>query len=304
MVAISIPIFVGVVFFEGRNEFSTGNVNSENNINNNLFLNDSDSATNNKIKKNWNVADQNYNASAVVALSLRNGQILYSNNFRQVRPIASITKLMVASIMVDSFSAYEKFVITQRAIETEGKKSGLEVGTEITIEEALYAILLESMNDVVIAFEDHYNSGFSESLVDRMNKVAESLGLFNTSFEEPTGISAGNVSNTYDVAQLLKNVFNHPYLKSIMSTSIYSTGKYTWYNTNTLLDNEDNPDNTREKGIIAGKTGYTEEAGQSISLLGLTQSGHEVLMVVLDAKTDRIIEGQKLWRWIQRAYIW
>ena len=260
------------------------------------------------IVRNKSVEQEKYNASTVFALHLDSGQVLYEHNSREIRPIASITKLMVAMIIVDSFEPSQSFVVSTRATQTglESKVLGLKAGEEITVEDALYGMLLESGNDVVVALEDHYNEQFATPLVQEMNIRARNLGLLQTVFVEPTGLSSENVSNAYEVTQLLKNVFEHPYLRTVMSTYQYARNGVVWTNTNTLLDNENNATTTRESGIIAGKTGYTREAGQSIALLGLPESSNkdEVLMVVLDAYSDRIVEGQTLWRWIQKAYIW
>ena len=258
------------------------------------------------IIRNDNVEEQEYNASTVFALHLDSGQVLYEHNSRKVRPIASITKLMVATIIADVFEPDQTFTVSVRATQTgaESKVLGLRQGERISVEDALYGMLLESGNDVVVALEDYYNSQFSTSLVEEMNKRAQGRGLLDTKFVEPTGLSAQNVSTAYEVTQLLKNVFEHPYLRTIMSTYQHTRNGAVWENTNTLLDNESNATPTRESRIIAGKTGYTQAAGQSIALLGLTESSDEVLMVVLDAHADRIIEGQKLWRWIQQAYKW
>ena len=255
------------------------------------------------------IAERTYNASTVFALHLDSGQVLYAHNDRQVRPIASITKLMAAMIIEDSFEPDRVFTISERATQTgaDSKVLGLKAGEQMRIEDALYGMLLESGNDVVIALEDYYNEQFSLSLVEEMNNRAKALGLLETVFVEPTGLSAENVSTAYEVTQLLKNVFHNPYLRTIMSTYQYTRDNAVWNNTNTLLDNEYNATQTKESGIIAGKTGYTQEAGQSIALLGRVgahESSPEVLMVILDARTDRIIQGRELWRWIQQAYIW
>lgn len=256
--------------------------------------------------RNDDVEEQEYNASTVFALHLNSGQVLYEHNSEQVRPIASITKLMVAMIVAEKFEPDQIFTVSERAtqIGVNSKTLGLKAGERISIENALYGMLLESGNDVVVALEDYYNSQFSTPLVEEMNKRAQEFGLLDTKFEEPTGLSAQNVSTAYEVTQLLKNVFEHPYLRTIMSTYQHTRNGVVWQNTNSLLDNESNTTENREYRIVAGKTGYTQEAGQSIALLGLTDSSEEVLMVVLDAHSDRIVEGRKLWRWIQQAYIW
>ena len=256
--------------------------------------------------RNNDVEEQKYNASTVFALHLNSGQVLYEHNSRQVRPIASITKLMVAMIIVDEFEPSQTFTVSERATQTgaQSKVLGLKNGESITVEDALYGMLLESGNDVVVALEDYYNKQFSTPLVEEMNKRAKNFGLLETKFVEPTGLSDQNVSTAYEVTQLLKNVFEHPFLRTIMSTYAYTRNGVVWHNTNTLLDNENNTTNNRERRIIAGKTGYIEASGQSIALLGRTDSSDQVLMVVLHAHSDRIVEGQKLWRWIQQAYKW
>jgi len=251
------------------------------------------------VERDWSVATHDFAATAIIATHSTTGQVLYSKNPDSVRPIASLTKLMVAIVVRENLHLYDSFEVSEAVLSAEGKKIGLQPGTSIMVRDALYALLLESGNDAAIALEEHYNERFprfdTSSLVYDMNQRARSFGLRTTHFVDATGISPDNISTVYEITKLLKYASEDPILHRIMGTAEYRYLDSEWETTNALLHNE--------PGIIGGKTGYTEAAGQSISLHG-TVNNNEVLMVILDARTDRILEGARLWQWIQQAYKW
>ena len=213
--------------------------------------------------------------------------------------LPSLTKLMTAVVVRENLNMDAYITVGVRATLVEGKKAKLKVGDTIRVEDALYGLLMESGNDVAVALEEYYNSviprEYGSSLVYDMNVKAESLGLERTRFVDPVGLSNFNVSTAYEVTKLLKHASGDELLQKIMGTQEYEYDGKIWKNTNTLIGNK--------YGILGGKTGYTDEAGQSISLRGMIR-GEEVLMVMLNISTHRIIESASFFDWLKGAFRW
>lgn len=252
------------------------------------------------VQRNWDVAPFTSEASAAFMIHEKSGHVLFSKEAYETRSIASLSKLMAALVAVEGLDVKSEFTVSENAASTPGKSAGLVAGERLTVEDALYAALLESGNDAVVALEDYYNalhpSSTGSAFVARMNALAAEKGLVNTKFAEPTGLSPQNRSSAREVGAMMAAAYAHPTLRTILSVRLYSVGNHLWETTNTLLD--------KEPGIEAAKTGYTEEAGQSLALVGRTDSDEIVVLVVLDASGDRIAEGARMWRWVQEAYAW
>lgn len=255
--------------------------------------------------RNWQVQFEDIDATSVMAIYMPEKRILYGRNIFETRPIASLTKLMTALVVLDEFDLEESVTITQTVIKEEGDTAGLIVGEKFSAEQLLYALLLESSNDAAAAFEDNYakkNTGVS--FVDLMNKKAEDMGLKNTFFIETTGLDERNVSNAYEIGQILYIVVQNPILAQVLSAPNYTTQSinknftHFWVNLNSLLGAYD--------GMIGGKTGFTNEAGPSIATAVKTPillKDNLIISVVLDAQ-DRVGATRQLLDWVKRAYIW
>jgi len=252
------------------------------------------------VARNFAVESYDSKASAAFMVHPKSGEALFNNNAHEVRSIASLSKLMAALVAVEGLDEDAAFTVSEKAGTTKGKSAGLVSGETIVVEDALFAALLESGNDAVVALEDYYNalhpSSEGSAFVARMNALAKERGLSNTSFVEPTGLSASNKSTAFEVAKLMEYAYSNATLRTILGVPRYATPTHSWETTNTLLN--------KEPGIVGAKTGFTEEAGQSLALVGVTEGGEAVIMVVLDAKGDRIAEGAAMWRWVQEAYAW
>lgn len=252
------------------------------------------------VARDFDIESYESKASAAIMVHPSSGQVLFNNNAHEVRSIASLSKLMAALVAIEALDKTDEFTVSERAAATSGKSAGLKEGEIILVEDALFAALLESGNDAVVALEDYYNAlhpgGGSSSFVARMNALAKEWGLSNTSFAEPTGLSAANTSTAFEVAKLMEKAYGNATLRTILSVPRYATAVHSWETTNTLLN--------KEPGIVGAKTGYTQEAGQSLVLVGVTDNKETVIMVVLDAEGDRIAEGARMWRWVQKAYEW
>jgi serine-type D-Ala-D-Ala carboxypeptidase (penicillin-binding protein 5/6) len=255
------------------------------------------------VVRNWDVAYPTVDAAAAFAFSVENGQVLYSKNALFERPIASLTKLMTALVAAENFNPDELLTISNAAASVEEKTAGLVAGDLLTVRDVLYALLLESGNDAAVALEEHYNTTraqSSASFVARMNEKAAELRLANTSFSDPSGLEPQDQSAAFDVAQMLYVVFQNNMLRDMLGTHTYSATAengthYEWHTSDELLE--------RRSDIRGGKTGYTEEAGQSLAVVAMGPQGNLIIAVVLGAG-DRERETAALLDWIYSAYVW
>ena len=146
-------------------------------------------------------------AEAAIVVDLKNGLILYEKNIHEQLHIASLTKLMTTTIVLEENDGSEVATVSQNAANTDGTKIWLAQGEKITVENLLYAALIESANDSAVALAEH-NAGSVEAFVKKMNKKAYEIGLYSTSFSNPTGLDIenappeetlnGNISTAYD----------------------------------------------------------------------------------------------------------
>lgn len=254
--------------------------------------------------RNWEIQTIEVNATAALAIELPQQKILYSKNGFVKRPIASLTKLMTALVTYENLSLSDLVTISSYAVETPENFAHLVEGEVLTVEQLLYALLLESSNDAAVALEEFYNAGKSPeagSFIYLMNEKATTLGLEETFFTEPTGLSAQNQSSAANVALLLTATFEVETLATILSTQRFITTSHnneiahSWVNVNALIKNH--------AEIIGGKTGYTEEAGHSMATIARAPNGNRLVIVVLNAG-DREVETLKILEWVQEAYIW
>lgn len=204
-------------------------------------------------------------------------------NARKRWPIASLTKLMTAAVVLEHIPKDGKIEISDAAIATEGVSGGLTKGEVMTRDDLLRAITMVSSNDAASAVAEHLGR---EKFMALMNSKAVSLGMTNTYFREPTGLSPLNQSTANDLKLLARYIYrSHPeilVLSRLENANItdIKTGKViSLKNINALVGRAD---------FIGGKTGYTNDSGENlISLFARAQK--IVVVIVLDA-TDRYRE--------------
>lgn len=255
--------------------------------------------------RNWAIGFEDIQAQSAIAIEMPTKRILYGKNVFEVRPIASITKLITALTAYNNLKLDEVVTVSQSAIRTEGAAGGLIAGEQLTVEQLLYAVLLESSNDAAVALQEHYDKNKDPGSLDfmaQMNLQAREIGASDTFFEEPTGLSPNNRSSANSIAKILYEVSQKQKLASIMAAAAYATeaqnrdtGHY-WINLNTLLE--------AYEGVIGGKTGYTEEAGPSMAIISETPNDERYLIVAVLNATDRVQETTRLLKWVKEAYIW
>jgi len=243
------------------------------------------------------------NSESAIAFDVGTDAVLYSKDSNKKLPIASLTKIMTALIVLEKNDLNEIVTVSQKAFKVEGKKESLTIGEKITVESLLKMMFVSSNNIAATALAEH-TGGNLDDFVVLMNRKAELLGLNDTVFYNPTGLDQenNNISTAYDISQLVDYSLNSPLIweysriQYITLSSLDGKIKHRIKNTNFLLG--------KFKNITGGKTGYTIEAGECLLLIiGEPKDNHRVITVVLNAE-DRFLETERLVRWVFESYKW
>ena len=224
-------------------------------------------------------AEVDTSAVSAVLVDASSGRVLYEKNAHELRLIASITKLMTALVAVESHPELSD-VVTVKAewlAGAEGSSIYLTAGEELTLEELLYGMLLESGNDAaqVVAC---YCAGDVETFAQWMNLRAADLGMKNSHFINPSGLNAdGHYSTAYDMALCAMACMDNEVVAQIVATKSITFGTRTFTNHNKLLNLYD--------GCVGLKTGYTELAGRTLVTCA-ERDGQRLIAVTLTDPND------------------
>ena len=240
-----------------------------------------------------------YSSSALV-LDQRNGEVLYEKNAAAVVPIASITKLMTAMVTLDATPDLgQGIVITQDDVDTQRhSRSRLAVGSVVSREEALLLALMSSENRAAHALSRNFSGG-TEAFVMAMNQKAASLGMTDTRFEDPTGLSSNNVSSARDLAKMVEAAHSYPLIREFSTTTEAAVPvrgrRLEFHNTNRLVNNA-------SWDIGLSKTGYIHEAGKCLVMQARVE-GVPTIIVLLDSagKLTRIGDANRVKRWMENG---
>ncbi|ENM5927224.1 D-alanyl-D-alanine endopeptidase [Vibrio mimicus] len=250
------------------------------------------------------VKKQELAANSALVIDLKTNEVIYSSNPDAVRPIASVTKLMTAIVTLDAKLPMEtKLPITiQEAREMKGVHSRVRIGSEISRKDMLLLTLMSSENRAAASLAHHYPGGY-KAFIKAMNNKAKALGMKNTRFVEPTGLSEKNVSSARDLVLLLKASKRYPMLGQLSATEkktvTFAKPRYSldFRNTNRLVFN----DNWK---IDLTKTGFTNAAGHCLVMR--TQMGkRQVAFVVLDTKgkLSPVGDANRLRTWLETGKV-
>jgi D-alanyl-D-alanine carboxypeptidase len=234
------------------------------------------------------------------------GRILFQKNINQSLPIASLTKMLTALVVVDKLSLSDKVRVSKAAVNTYGQMGGLVVNEEISVENLLYVTLMDSSNDAAVALAEAVESREADgkTFSDLMNAMAKKLGMNDSRFSDPAGLNPDNLSTASDLVKLVVADLENPLIQKIIGTDeidVFSTDhliKHRLKNTNKLLD--------KTPGIIGGKTGYTEEAGECMILIADAPKKDDYFFVVLlgSGLGMRFAETEKIVDWTRKNYGW
>jgi len=239
-------------------------------------------------------------SSVALVIDQDTHEVLLRKNDHAVLPIASLTKLMTGLLVAESqLPLSEMITITQADVDTEkGSTSRLAVGTTLSRGELLHLALMSSENRAAHALGRTFPGGM-DAFVERMNARALQLGMVDTRYVEPTGLSSKNQSSANDLAQLVAAAYKEPMLREL-STSHgreVAVGRRTlqYNNTNRLVKNP-------QWDIGLQKTGYISEAGQCL-VMQAQISGRKLIMVFLDSagKLSRIADAERVRRWLEAS---
>ena len=236
-------------------------------------------------------------AEAAVIYDPESGEVLWESHSKDERSIASITKVMTALVFLESGAPLDQMVTVQRSDVARASTTYLRRGYKLTAEDLLNLLLVGSDNAAARALARVSPMG-SEGFIQSMNIRAKSLGLENTTYADPSGLLAENISSAYDQARLIAYAAADERVGAIMRKTSYTTkvGKrqITAKNTNQIVRGGD-------IDVVAGKTGFISRSGYCLAtLLRLPQSGKTVAFVVLGAKTNasRFWETRHLFNWM------
>lgn len=232
-------------------------------------------------------------ASVAYVVDQDTGEVLLRKNDNDVRPIASLTKLMSGMVLAEArLPLGQEIVITEDDVDRlKGSSSRLQVGTRLTRGEALHIALMSSENRATHALARTYPGGVS-AFVEAMNIKARQLGMSHTRYVEPTGLSSRNQSSARDLALLTVAAYHQPLLRQYSTSPDYRLGHLQYVNSNRLVRGGD-------WQIGVQKTGYISEAGRCM-LLQTRMSGRKLVMVFLDSadKVTRIRDAEMVKRWL------
>ncbi len=240
-------------------------------------------------------------AQGAIVLDRDTQQILFAKNIDVRRPPASIMKVITAMVALDSGKPSQTLTISASAANMEPNRMGLTAGENVTVQDLLYGLLLDSGNDAAEALAEGLGGSTSatspngrDAFLQKMNDKAAGLGLKNTHFVDAAGLDDDNLTTPYDMAVLADAALTgYPTIRNVVSTkeiSIAGNASHKWFrpvNLNDLL--WDYP------GTYGMKVGYTDAAGYTIVLAA--QKNNRNVMIVLMGSQHHFTEGRKLFDW-------
>lgn len=246
--------------------------------------NSNNTLTDNQVKSG--ASEPHPQSTAAIVIDEKTNKILYSKNYDTVLPIASLTKLMTASVFLDTGTSFDKVVTYLSEDDADGSRLRINDGETLKVKDLFYTTLVGSANNAANALAR--STGLSkEEFIKRMNDKAKAWGLTNTKFVDVNGLDPANVSTVYEVALMSKNILNNFIILQGTTTKIYSF--------RTINNDQPHTIKSSAKGVTSGtidsslyitgmKTGYLDEAGYCFMLKASRGSGEgSVISVILGA---------------------
>ncbi|WP_146127887.1 D-alanyl-D-alanine endopeptidase [Burkholderia gladioli] len=236
-------------------------------------------------------------SSVAYVVDQNNSEPLLDKNSRAVVPIASISKLMTAMVVLDSKASLdEQIAVTDEDRDYEkGTGSRLSVGSVLSREDMLHIALMASENRAAAALSRYYPGG-RPAFIAAMNAKAKSLGMTDTHFENSTGLTSLNVSSARDLVKMIDAAYQYPLIRRFSTDRTYTvfTGKRSlvYNSTNALVRNP-------SWDIGLQKTGFINEAGECL-VMQTTIHGRPIVMVLLDSfgKYSRVADASRVRNWL------
>lgn len=233
---------------------------------------------------------------AVVVYDRTSKTVLYGKNENDVRAMASTTKIMTATLLIENADLSQTVEVSKRAANTGGSRLGLKTGDKITLNDLLYGLMLCSGNDAAVQIAETVG-GSVEGFAEMMNNKAKALGLTNTSFVTPHGLDEnGHHTTAYELAVLTDYALNNPTFAKVVNTKYYTV---------TINGNPKDLSNTNEllgylQGVNGVKTGFTNNALRCL-VTSTLRNDFNIITVVLGADTKKIRTSDSI-KLIEYAY--
>ena len=237
-------------------------------------------------------------SASVLVIDANTSSVLFERNAATPRPIASITKLMTALVVIEGRQPLDEPITVTHddRAGTRGAASRLAIGVTLTRGELLHLALMASDNRAAHAVARSYPGGKS-AFVQAMNAKARALGMTTAHFVDPSGLFAENVASATDLSKLMLAVSKHPTIRDYSTDPRYSVSfmrqEVQFRNTNYLVAKSD-------WDIEVQKTGYTSQAGECLAMKTVIQ-GRPTIIVLLDSfgKYTRTADARRIRKWLE-----
>ncbi len=238
-------------------------------------------------------------SNSVLVMDEKTSHVLYAKQSDVAAPVASITKLMTALVVLDAKQSLdEKITITEEDTDlAKPSASRLVVGSRFTRDDLLHVALMSSENRAANALARHYPGGLS-ACVAAMNAKARALRMTDTHFVDPTGLASDNVASPHDLAKLVIAASHVPAIREYSTDEshelLVNSRVLEFHNTDGLVKNP-------AWHIVVQKTGYISEAGRCLVLKAIMH-GRSVVIVLLDSfgKFTRVADAERIRKWLDR----
>lgn len=232
-------------------------------------------------------------SQSAIVMELSTGTVLYEKNIHKKRYPASITKIMTSLLTAENTSLSETITVSQKAaygIERGSSTVFSDPGEQLTVEQCLYGIMLESANELCLAVGEHI-SGSTESFVELMNQRVKELGLKDTHFSNPNGLPDPNhYTSAYDMAVIARQAMKYSAFRKVCNTRTYICAKTNTHKTKRVWSNHHQMVNGWKypkyeyKYAIGGKTGYTHAAKNTLVTYA-EKDGMELVCVIMKSNS-------------------
>ncbi len=236
----------------------------------------------------------------VLVFDANAGQAIYAKGADTVTPIASVTKLMTAMVVLDAAQPMDETITVDMSDLDllKGSHSRLRLGAELSRREMLRLALMASENRAASSLARHYPGG-NAAFVDAMNQKALALGMTRSHFNDPTGLSSGNVATAHDLARMVQAAAGYPLIREFTTTpshyvEVQPTGQLLGFNNTNSLVKSGGWD------IQVSKTGFIREAGKCLVMMANIAS-RQVVIVLLDSygRLTRIGDANRVKHWLE-----
>jgi serine-type D-Ala-D-Ala carboxypeptidase (penicillin-binding protein 5/6) len=246
--------------------------------------------------RDWKVLDPPIGAQAVLIQSLESSFPFLNYHTYATWPMASLTKLITAIVVLEDIGENQKVAIHETAVATEGEAGGLTSGEVYIARDLLKILLLTSSNDAATAFEEY--SGGREAFVRLMTEKIETLGLAQTIVHDASGLSSLNESSASDLLKLARYIIEKD-PEILEWTRLQSFLVQPLNVANSRLITNINPF-VADRDFLGGKTGTSYDAKEN--LLATFSFGNSRIVLIVLGSTDRVTEVRSLLEWVKRAY--